>query len=269
MADLNTNSGLGAGPGLIVPSPSGAMIRYSSVGWSPTGSGNWQTTVVAPRVGGISTAGTGNIALSGYNATGSQGTVDVVFTTGTAGGSNQFVAGIVDSWPTPTGYLGIFLDNENRPFVVVTDVHGTIVASTEPLGPAFPAGTTLHCQLEWNSHGAFNGADFVVFEIGDTSEVNWGTEAGAAWTPFVPAWLSVGQAFASYVAFTGTIGNVQLGNGTPVYVPPVTSFSQQASVGVLGNASFSVASSKVVHSGAVSITGSAVVPAITATKAGP
>jgi hypothetical protein len=222
MADLNTNSGLGAGPGLIVPSPSGAMIRYSSVGWSPTGSGNWQTPVVAPRVGGISTAGTGNIALSGYNATGSQGTVDVVFTTGTAGGSNQFVAGLWDAAPTPVGYLGIFLDTSNRPFVIVADVNGNIVCETIPLGGAIASGIMLHCRLEWNSRAAISGADLVVFSVGDIGEADWSVEALVPWTPFVPTVFSVGQAFDAVVAFTGTMGNAQLGVTTPTHVPPVT-----------------------------------------------
>ena len=222
MADLNTNSGLGEGPGLIVPSPSGAIIRYNVVGWSPTGTGNWQPPVVSPRVGGISTAGTGNIALSGYYATGNQGTVDVVFTTGTAQASPQFVAGIMDTVSTPVGYLGIFLDTSNRPYCIVTDVNGNIVCETVPLGAAIPAGIMLHCQLEWNSLGAISGADFVVFSVGDASEVDWTTEALVAWTPFAPGWFSVGQAFDTYVAFAGTMGNAQLGVTTPTYVPPVT-----------------------------------------------
>jgi hypothetical protein len=222
MADLNTNSGLGEGPGLIISSPSGAMIRYSSVGWSPTGSGNYQGAVVAPRVGGISTAGTGNISLSGYYTTGNQGTVDVVFTTGTAQASAQFVAGIMDVVPTPVGYLGIFLDTSNRPYCIVTDVDGNIVAETVPLGSAIPAGITLHCQLEWNSRGAVNGPDFVVFSVGDASQADWVTEATMAWTPFQPGWFSVGQAFDAYVAFVGTMGNAQLGVTTPTYIPPVT-----------------------------------------------
>ena len=268
MTDLNTDSGLGQGPGLIILSPSGTVVRYNVVGWSPNGTGNAQPPVVSPSVGGISMAGTGNLALSGYQTTGRQGTVDVVFTTGAATGSDQFVAGVVDSMTSPTGYLGIFVDNENRPFAVVTDVNGNIVASTEPLGVANPAGITFHAALEWNSASIFNGSDFVVFEVGDVSEVNWGTEAAAPWKPFQPAALSVGGGFGSYVSFTGTIGNVQLGNGTPTYVPPVTSLSQEASVGIIGQATVAeVAKAKL--AAVVAIAGAATIPGIVATKAGP
>jgi hypothetical protein len=261
MTNLNTDSGLGQGPGLIILSPSGAVIRYNVVGWSPNGTGNAQPTVVAPPVGGISMAGTGSLVLSGYNTTGRQGTVDVVFTTGVAGGSDQFVAGVVDSRGTPTGYLGIFVDNENRPFVVITDALGITVASTEPIGQAFPAGTTFHAALEWNSSGRFNGQDFVVFEVGDVSEVNWGIEAISTWTPFQPVALLVGVALGAYAAFTGTIGNVQLGNGTPTYLPPVTSFGHQLSLGISGYSTVTEVA-KANYAAVVSVAGAAAVPLV-------
>jgi hypothetical protein len=236
MTSLNTNSGLGPGPGLIVPSPAGVLIRYNVTGWSQTGQGNFQPAVVSPVQGGISMAGTGDLSLSGYNVTGRQGTLDVVFTTGAPAAGNQLVAALVNTLPTPTGYIAILLDNLNRPFIVVTDVGGNTVASTEPIGDAFPAGTCFHTALEWNSGGAFNGEDFVVFEIGEVSEVNWGTAPYEPWTPFQPTALTVGTAFGSYLQFTGTIGNVQLGNGTPVYIPPVSSLGHEVSVGLRGEA---------------------------------
>jgi len=309
MTLLNTNSGLGPGPGLIIPCPSGVLIRYNVTGWSPTGQGNFEPAVVSPVQGGISMAGTGDLSLTGYNVTGRQGTLDVVFTTGAPAAGNQLVAALVDSMPTPTGYVAVLLDNENRPFIVITDVGGNVVASTEPLGQPFPAGMSFHAAVEWNSSGAFNGEDFVVFEVGDVSEVNWGTTPNETWTPFQPTVLTVGTVFGAYLQFTGTIGNVQLGGGTPVYIPPVTSLSHEVSVGIQGTSTWAAtgnadhsttvspagastmgaralvhhvtsktmaggatvtATAKAAHGGGnVTIAGQATVPSITATEAGP
>jgi len=246
---LNTNSGLGPGPGLIVLSPAGFVVRYNVVGWNgATGQGQWSNNqgqfvpgVVSPVVGGISTGGVGDLALSGYNITARQGVLDVTFKTGTAG-TSQLVAALVDKIPTPTGYAGIFLDTENRPFCVVTDVNGTVVAQTAPQGTAVPAGSPIHAQLEWNSVGAFDGVDFVVFEVGETAIGNWATEAETPWTAFQPAWLMVGDGFSSYGPLTGTIGNVTLGNGSaPTLIPPQATQSHTLFLGIAGNSTMAAA----------------------------
>lgn len=228
---LNTNSGLGPGPGLVISGPV-ALIRYNVVGWSPTGSGQYTPPTISPAVGGISMSGIGDFPLTGYNVTGRQGELDVVFTTGTAG-TTQHVVALVDKVPTPVGYLGVFLDTQNRPYVVVTDVSGSIVAQTTPLGAAIPAGAVIHAFVEWNSVAAINGPDFVAIEVGEVALENWGKEPATAWTPFQPTILAAGDGFGSYSVLTGSIGNVQIGTGTAVaFNPPQISASHSVACGI-------------------------------------
>lgn len=211
---LNTNSGLGPGPGLIISSPAGVLVRFDVVGWNQTtgqgqGSNNegqyGPVTVVKP-LGSVNVSGIGDHTLAGLSIGGRRGALDVVFTTGTAAGSPQNVAALVDQIPTPTAYLAILLDTLNRPYAVVTNASGTIVAQSTPSGAAIPAGITLDATLTWDSL-----AGTVSFMVGETSYAFSPTPAGP-WTSFPPSWLMVGDNFGSNVAFTGTIGNAQVGN---------------------------------------------------------
>src|SRR5271154_4687896 len=156
-----TNSTLGPGPGLIIASPSGVLVRYDVVGWNQTtGQGQWTNNegqwnppaVIQQRHGNVNVSGIGDHTLALLNIGGVQGTLDVVFTTGTAAGSPQHVAALVDQIPTPTAYVAILLDTSNRPYAVVTNASGTIVAQSTPAGAALPAGIVLEATLQWNAH---------------------------------------------------------------------------------------------------------------------
>lgn len=220
---LNTNSGLGPGPGLIYPSPAGVVVRLDVVGWNQTtGQGQWsnnegtyQNPIVTNPVGGISSGGIGDLSLTGYNTPGPAGTLQADITTGTVGVASMHVVACVDQIPTPTMYLGIFLDTSNRPFAVVTDDTGVIVAQSTPAGPVIPAGTPLTINLQWNAAAAY-----VNLMIGETTAA-WTTYPATPWTPFTPAWMMVGDGFSAYVAFTGRNRNVQLG---PFNADPPPSF---------------------------------------------
>ena len=213
---LNTNSGLGPGPGLIYPSPSGALVRFDVVGWNvnqgvgaiANNLGNYGPVTVAQRLGAVNVSGIGDHTLKGLSVGGVQGALDVVFATGTAGGSPQHLAAIVDQIPTPTMYIAILLDTSNRPYAVVTNSSGSIVAQSTAAGPVIPAGISLEVTLTWSSL-----APFVTFSIGDIPQA-WTTTPSIPWTSFPPAWLMVGDGFGSNIAFTGTVGNVQVGNPT-------------------------------------------------------
>jgi hypothetical protein len=261
MTALNTNSGLGPGPGLVISTPSGVLMRLDVNGWSPTGTGNYGPVTVMKPTGGISTSGSGSLSLSGYNVSGRQGTLDAVFTTGAAqAGSDQLVAAVVDQLPSPGGYAAILLDELNRPFCVLKDVNGTLVAETTPIGPAIPAGIMLHAVLEWNSAGPIDGADYVTFVLGEVALGNWAAEALKSWSPFQPTILATASSFGSYVPLSGTIGNVQLGGGQGTFIPPLANASQTTTCEIVGQSSTSIAA-KAQYKAAATPTGQATVSA--------
>ena len=211
-----TNEKLGPGPGLIIPSPAGILARFDVVGWNQTtGQGQWSNnegqynppTIVASHVGNVNVSGVGDHTLTNLSVGGFQGTLDVVFTTGTAGGAPQHVVALADQIPTPVAYIAILLDTSNRPYAVVTDVAGTLIAQSTAAGPVLPAGITLEAKLTWNARTAA-----VSFTVGETSYA-FGTAPSAPWTSFAPSWLMVGDGFGTNLAFAGTVGNAQTGNG--------------------------------------------------------
>jgi len=209
---LNTNSGLGPGPGLIIHSPVG-VIRWdviqnqqtSNQGQGTSNEGNWSPPTVFKPLGNVNVSGIGDHTLTGLSVGGSSGTLDVVFTTGTAGGIQHVVA-LVDQIPTPTVYIAILLDASNRAYAVITNSAGTIVAQSTPSGAVLPTGITFDATLAWNS-----ATPIVSFTIGGVAQV-FATNPGASWVSFAPNWLMVGDGFGSNVPFTGSIGNAQVGN---------------------------------------------------------
>jgi hypothetical protein len=214
MSVLNTNSGLGPGPGLIIPSPLGVLARYDVVGWNQTiGQGQWSNNegqynppTIVQRLGSVNVNGIGDHALAGLSIGGATGVLDVVFTTGTAAGSPQHLVALTDQIPTPMTSLAILLDTSNRPYAVVTDSHGTIVAQSTPTGAVIPAGVPLDATLQWNAH-----TGMVAFTVGENSYA-FAPAPTSGWSSFMPNWLMVGDGFGANLAFAGTIGNAQVGN---------------------------------------------------------
>ncbi len=210
---LNTNSGLGPGPGLIIHSPVG-VIRYDVIGWNQTTlQGQWtndEGQYIPPTVfkalGGVNVSGIGDHTLAGLSIGGTAGVLNVQFTTGTAGGSPQHVVALVDQIPTPTMYIAILLDTSNRPYCVVTNNLGVIVAQSATSGAAIPAGVPLNATLTWDSL-----VPSVSFTVGEATSA-FTTSPTTAWASFPPNWLMVGDGFGSNIAFTGTVGNAQVGN---------------------------------------------------------
>lgn len=211
---LNTNSGLGPGPGLIIASPAGVMVRFDVMGWNQgpnagegsNNMGNYGPVTVCQRLGSVNVSGIGDHTLTGLSIAGVQGALDVVFTTGTAAGSPQHVVAIVDQIPTPTMYLAILLDTSNRPYAVVTNSAGSIVAQSTPTGPVIPSGISLDATLVWNSL-----APSVTFTVGEISYA-FAPNPSVPWASFAPNWLMVGDGFGANLAFAGKIGNAQVGN---------------------------------------------------------
>jgi hypothetical protein len=210
---LNTNSGLGPGPGLIIHSPVG-VIRWDvlqaqqtvSQGQWTNNEGNWSPPAVFKALGNVNVSGIGDHTLRGLSVGGVTGVLDVLFTTGTAGGSPQHVVALVDQIPAPTVYIAILLDTSNRAYAVVTDANGVIVAQSTPSGAVLPAGITLDATLTWNAN-----TPSVSFTIGETPQV-FATNPSVPWVSFPPNWLMVGDGFGSNLAFAGSIGNAQVGN---------------------------------------------------------
>lgn len=210
---LNTNSGLGPGPGLIIHSPVG-VLRYDVVGWNQTtnqggwtnSEGNYTPPTVFKALGNVNVSGIGDHTLTGLSIGGVAGILNVVFTTGTAGGSPQHVVALADQIPSPVGYIAILLDTSNRPYAVVTNASGTIVAQSTPSGAVLPAGVTLNATLIWDSL-----TPSVSFTVGETS-YPFAPNPTVPWTSFAPNWLMVGDGFSTNLAFAGTVGNAQVGN---------------------------------------------------------
>jgi hypothetical protein len=203
---MPANDHLGPGPGPIMLSPAGYIVRLpESTSGAP---------VVTPVLSGsgLITAGTGDHPVT---MAGTSGTVDIQLTAG-APGAARAVAYLVDNAATPTARLGISLDASNRPYAVLQDINGVVVAQSDTMGPTLPAGTPLHVTLTWDSRHAFNGSDFVLISINGGVANLWFTEAKAPWTPFVPASLLVG--YGNVGTFNGTLGLVQVTNAGNEFV---------------------------------------------------
>lgn len=203
---MPANDQLGPGPGPIVLSPAGYVMRLAD-----SASGN---PVVTPVLAGsgLITAGTGDHPVT---LAGTSGTLDLQFFAG-APGAARSVAYLVDNAATPTARLGISLDASNRPYAVLQNINGTLVGQSDPIGPALPAGSPLHVTLTWDSRHAFNGADFVLLAINGVIPNIWLYESKAPWVPFVPASLLVG--YGNVGSFNGTIGLVQVTNAGNEFV---------------------------------------------------
>lgn len=259
---MPANDHLGPGPGPIMLSPAGYVVRLPESTYVP-GSGTYGIPVVTPVApgAGLITAGTGDHSVT---LAGSSGTLDCQITTGATGAARS-VAYLVDNAAAPTAYLGVSLDVSNRPYVVVTDISGTVVAQSDTTGPVNPTGTPLHVTLTWDCRHAFNGSDFVLISINGVTANLWVTEAKVPWTPFVPASLLVGYGFGA--AFNGTVGIIQVTNAGREVLPATASAPSIEHVSMVGSSGVA-ASLKAAWKVAASLAASASVSA-TLTKTPP
>lgn len=216
---------LGPGPGLIVHSSAGFLFRVADPApVNGTGSYGWVPTVHNPPGGTVIVSGTGDhpVTLSG-----AQGTLIASFRAG-APGAPHAVAILVDSSSTPVGMVGILMDGSNRPYCLLTDAAGTVVARSETFGPAFALGDALHVHLTWDAQHAFNGQNHVLISINEQVPNVWDTEAIIPWATFTPTRLLVGYGVGA--DFNGQVGFVQATNQTFEVLPTGSGLPQLESV---------------------------------------
>lgn len=225
------------GPGFIVLSPAGFVMRYEEKA-PRNGPGSQGGVVVSPVLKGqtVLVSGKGTVAVS---SSGLAGTLDVQVMAG-AHNSNRALAYLVDRPAAPTAYLGISLDGSNRPYAVVLDASGSVVAWTAVAGPEVPPGASIHAKLSWDSRSPLYGGSYIYFEVNGQAPNVWVKEAMAPWTPFVPT-----NVFAGYGPdpdFNGVLGFIQVSNtvtvvpvGTPIpSLEHVSLTANSALVGALG-----------------------------------
>lgn len=135
-----------------------------------------------------------------------KGTIEALITLG-APGSNRSVVFLVDQWPSPTKYVGIALDDLNRPLAYLSvDGIGTILGEGLPSGAANAQGSQLKVRLSYDlSSPIFMGAT-AVLQIGDMEQELWAVEPGVAPGLFQPQFLVIGyQVLSNYLTFNGTV----------------------------------------------------------------
>lgn len=112
------------------------------------------------------------------------GAIKADLVAGTAGGE---VAAIFDDF---TGWrLAVVLDGTSRPYCVLQDVSGTIIAQSAPWGAAVPTGYHLSILLSWNAD-----TGVVSFTVnGQAAPTPWTVPVAGPWTPLRPTLVDVGD----------------------------------------------------------------------------
>ncbi len=172
-----------------------------------------QVTPVLPKTV-ANNSGTGRFNLNA-KVTGVRGTILVSYVTG-AGGMQRTLCYLTDSYTTPSKRIVIGLDGLNRPYAVITNNLGTVVAQVNPTYTGSPAGFQGQALLSWDSTAALDGTRFALLKANgqQVPSGDWATSPTTAWNSFVPAEIVLGFAVGSDVDFNGQIIGVQVSNDT-------------------------------------------------------
>ena len=135
-----------------------------------------------------------------------------------APGSIRSIAFLVDKWPNPTRFVGIALDDINRPFAYLSvDGVGTVLGEGLPTGSAIPVGEQLKIRLSYNLGSPVHGDRTAILQIGELGQELWAVEPGVAPGLFQPQFLVVGfQCVPNYLNFNGSINWVQVSGNVEV-----------------------------------------------------
>jgi hypothetical protein len=190
-------------PQPLVSYPEMATPRVTPEGIVSWGGVAMNAARVYPTVPGMifETVGMGVFPISS-RAPVLRGDIDAWITTGTAG--SAFCVGVL--YLSATVYIALFLDATNRPSALIKDNTGATVATFTPSGAAFASGVRMHLRLTWNASTPFVG----LMRNDEAAAGSW--SAVSAWSPFLASDLYVGYAVSPYVAFNGSLENLQLGN---------------------------------------------------------
>lgn len=191
-------------PEHVIISPAGFIAQYNYPTYPFRGVGQAPLSVTPVLASGSTLAARGVGDYNLTHVTTAAGSIQAQFITPSAG--NVAVAFLVDNTTTPKAYLGIALDSHMRPYAVMTDVNGAVVARTTNSGAFGVVGSLVHILLSWSASMSVRGNINAYLKVNNTlsPEGDWTTTPTAPWTPFVPVAMLLG---------VGNIGS--LGDFTP------------------------------------------------------
>ena len=163
-----------------------------------------------------------------------KGTIETRIVLG-APGSIRSIAFLVDKWPNPTRYVGIALDDINRPFAYLSiDGFGTVLGQSLPTGPANPQGDQLKIRLSYNLRSPVHGDRTAFLQIEEIGQEFWAVEPGLAPGLLQPQFLVVGsQVSPDYLDFNGSINWAQVCGNVEVIPETVEEQEETSPDGVL------------------------------------
>ncbi len=189
-------------------SPTGRVVGFDPPGVSARpGGGNQGTLAVRQSLPGVAfeLRKACYVPVTAAQIPGARGYMDVRCLTGVAGASPQALVFLCLS---ATVYLGLAHDTSNRPYLVLTDAAGTVIARTAPTGPARATGLPLHIQMAWDATAGIDGTRHAYMVVNDVPGLDrtWTTDPQADWTSFSPTELQAGATTVSgYDPFVGTL----------------------------------------------------------------
>lgn len=166
----------------------------------------------------FSARGTGTQSLtldaSGPRLSGVQGSLDLLISMGAAG-TARTVCVLTDDPASPTRYLAIKIDTTNRPYLVMTNAAGTVIAQVGPSFAALVSGQTAAIRMAWDSRNIVDVPTDrrATFKVNRTpvASSDWSTNPNANWTSFQPTHIRLGVSLGD-ADFNGVISAVQVSN---------------------------------------------------------
>ena len=152
---------------------------------------------------------TGIMPLSGLN--GQQGTIQASIVVG-APGAARAVAFLVDTWPSPTKYIGIALDAFNRLYVLMSvGGAGAVSGQSTPTGSVLVVGSPINTRLAFNARAPVHNSWMAALQIEVETKGIWTVDPVSTWLPFIPAFLLVGvPPVGGISAMNGSVRHVQV-----------------------------------------------------------
>jgi len=158
------------------------------------------------------------------------GTIETLIVLG-APGANRSVAFLVDRWPNPTQFVGITLDDTNRPLAYLSvDGAGTILGEGLPMGTSNPQGNQLRIRLSYNLRSPIHGDSTAFLQVQDLGQELWAIEPGISPGLFHPKFLVLGaQVVTNYLAFNSLINWAQICGNSEITPETPTEQAEEAS----------------------------------------
>ena len=104
------------------------------------------------------------------------------------------MAFLVDQWPSPTKYVGIALDDTNRPLAYLSvDGAGTLLGVGLPTGAAKTQGTQKRVRLSYNLKEPIHLNATALLQVNGVDQESWAIEPGVDPGLFQPNFLILGS----------------------------------------------------------------------------